>query len=99
MLRDISMRKVIGLLFGESHHIQHINISTFCLLTARQRRQQASMLSNTTGTGAAASSALDSRVESMAAQIKDVLPQVPITAIRKDISMLPKICLLLLYTK
>ena len=53
---------------------------------ACQRREQATILrntamSNTTGTSARS----DCREESMANQVKDVLPQVPITVIRKDI--------------
>ena len=63
-----------------------------CLLAARQRREQASMIRNT-GTSnqphiTSTPTNSDSRLESMATQVKDVLPQVPITVIRKDISML-----------
>lgn len=55
---------------------------------ARERRERAGMriTSNQPHTTVTqANSALDSRLESMATQVKDVLPQVPITVIRKNI--------------
>ena len=53
-----------------------------------RREEPASTGSATSTSGDLGNLALDTALESMATQVKSVLPQVPITVIRKDISTL-----------
>ena len=78
-------------------------------VAAHQRREEpaASTRSATSTSGDQGNLGLDTALESMATQVKSVLPQVPITVIRKDIStllvclctytLILQLCIIILY--